>query len=164
MIEGIKFRKLQEGDIATVVEIALAAWEPIYAHYRDVLGDDLFAATHPDWRAEKARQVRAACMPGDPQVALVAEVAGQVVAFLTFTADRQTGVGTLTNNAVTPAWQGRGIGTRLYADALQRMRELGLRYARVTTGGDAAHAPARRAYEKAGFQAKLSSVEYYRDL
>jgi hypothetical protein len=37
-------------------------------------------------------------------------------------------------------------------------------YARVTTGGDPAHAPARRGYEKAGFGADLPSVTYHREL
>jgi ribosomal protein S18 acetylase RimI-like enzyme len=157
-------RDLEARDVEAVVEIALAAWQPINAHHREVLGDALFAATRPEWRTAKALSVRAACLPGEGRVALVAEAEGQVVAFLTFTADQQHGVGAFTNNAVTPAHQGQGIGSRLYTCALQRMRELGLRYARVTTGGDAAHAPARRAYERAGFVQKLTSVEYYREL
>jgi ribosomal protein S18 acetylase RimI-like enzyme len=157
-------RDLVARDVEAAVEIAVAAWEPINAHHREVLGDALFAATRPDWRTEKARAVRTACQPNEGRVALVAEVEGQVVAFLTFTADQQNGVGAFTNNAVSPEHQGQGIGSRLYAYALQRMRELGLRYARVTTGGDAAHAPARRAYERAGFVQKLTSVEYYREL
>jgi len=37
-------------------------------------------------------------------------------------------------------------------------------YAKVQTGLDEAHAPARRAYERAGFKTRLESVAYYMDL
>jgi len=52
----------------------------------------------------------------------------------------------------------------MYAAALERMRAQGMRYARVRTGLDEAHAPARRAYTKAGFDIAIPSVEYYRSL
>jgi hypothetical protein len=51
---------------------------------------------------------------------------------------------------------------RRYEHALDRLREGGMRFARVGTGLDPAHAPARRAYKKAGFSIQLPSVEYYR--
>ena len=34
----------------------------------------------------------------------------------------------------------------------------------VHTGGDSAHASARRAYQKAGFTVQLPGVTYYREL
>lgn len=52
----------------------------------------------------------------------------------------------------------------MYAYAFARLRERGMRYVRVSTGGDPAHAPARRAYEKAGFVIGLPGVEYHREL
>ena len=42
--------------------------------------------------------------------------------------------------------------------------DIGALAVRVTTGADDAHAPARRAYEKAGFEKSLSSVTYYKKL
>ncbi len=44
---------------------------------------------------------------------------------------------------------------------LARMRELGAEVATVGTGGDPSHAPARRAYAKAGFGPALPSVYAY---
>jgi hypothetical protein len=52
----------------------------------------------------------------------------------------------------------------MYAFALSRMREVGMRAATVSTGADASHAPARRAYEKAGFAAHIPSVWMCRPL
>ena len=43
-------------------------------------------------------------------------------------------------------------------------RAAGVKVVRVTTGLDWAHAPARRAYERAGFRRHLDSVTYYMEL
>lgn len=60
--------------------------------------------------------------------------------------------------------QGQGIGTRMYGYVFDRLRALGMRYVKVSTGGDPAHAPARAAYQKAGFTVGLPGIEYYRKL
>ena len=44
-----------------------------------------------------------------------------------------------------------GIGTRLYDFATDFMRDTGMTVANVGNGGDESHVPARRAYQKAGF-------------
>ena len=44
------------------------------------------------------------------------------------------------------------------------MRAAGLRCVQVSTGGDDSHAPARRAYEKAGFRPGVPSLTLYREL
>ncbi|MEM9257441.1 MAG: GNAT family N-acetyltransferase, partial [Pseudomonadota bacterium] len=40
----------------------------------------------------------------------------------------------------------------------------GMRVATVATGGDPSHLPARKAYEKAGFNVQIPSVWYCRTL
>ena len=162
-------RALKPADVEALVEIAVAAWTPIYAGYRQTMGEELFAAAFPDWPAEKARQVRSACDPARSESAHgalvgVAERDGQVAGFVTCYANGRSGIGEIGNNAVHPDAQGQGIGPRLYAYAFARLRERGMRYVKVGTGGDPAHAPARRAYEKAGFAVQLPGVEYYREL
>jgi len=64
---------------------------------------------------------------------------------------------------VDPAHQNHGVGTMLNVFALERMKERGVRLARVETGGDPSHAPARRSYEKAGF-VPLPLVRYFKNL
>ena len=73
-------------------------------------------------------------------------------------------IGTIMTNAVSRDYRGHGIGVRMYEFILNVMREKGAQYAKVLTGGDDGHAPARRAYTKAGFSASLPSVTYYREL
>jgi ribosomal protein S18 acetylase RimI-like enzyme len=65
--------------------------------------------------------------------------------------------------AVHPDHQNLGIGTELNTLALEKMREGGMKMAKVETGGDPSHAPARRSYEKAGYRA-LPLVRYFLDL
>ena len=91
-------------------------------------------------------------------------VANKPVLFRVIEAVRDAGIGEIGNNAVHPDLRGQGIGPRMYQYAFDRLRERGMRYVKVGTGGDPAHAPARRAYEKAGFTIQLPGVEYYREL
>ncbi|MDQ3701439.1 MAG: GNAT family N-acetyltransferase, partial [Chloroflexota bacterium] len=88
----------------------------------------------------------------------------RVVAFVTYRLDPTTRVGTIGNNAVGPAWQGRGIAGALYRLVLDRFRAAGMAVAAVTTGLDEAHAPARAAYRRVGFTAATPSVTLYQEL
>jgi ribosomal protein S18 acetylase RimI-like enzyme len=159
----ITIRGFAPDDVDAIVEIALAAWEPIYRYYRQEMGEELFLTLHPDWRADKAGQVERACRPGSRAQVCVAEHGGQIVGFATYYSN-DSGVGEIGNNAVLPEWQGRGVGTRMYDHVFERLRALGMRHVHVSTGGDPAHAPARGAYRKAGFNIALPGVDYYREL
>ena len=166
----IVIRPLLPSDVEAAVEIAVAAWQPIFVFYRQAMGDELFLSAHPHWQHEKAHQVRRACAPDSNAIIAVAEIpssehkAACVVGFCTCYANSTTAIGEIGNNAVHPDWQGQGIAQRLYASVFEQLRERGMRYVRVRTGGDPAHAPARRAYQKAGFEIALPGVEYYREL
>jgi len=163
-MNNVVIRGLEPRDVEAIAEIAVAAWTPIYAFYRQAMGDDLFAAACPDWQERKAAQVRAACDPQGRAMVCVAQNAGQIVGFTTFYADDASGIGEIGNNAVCPDFQGMGIGPRMYEYVFDRLGELGMSFVRVCTGGDPAHAPARRAYEKVGFSIRLPGVKYYRPL
>lgn len=52
----------------------------------------------------------------------------------------------------------------MYSFIFEHMREEGVEYVKVRTGGDDAHLPARRAYEKARFDRGVPSVTYYRKI
>jgi len=158
----LTIREFEPGDVERVVEIALLAWEPIYASYRGMLGDELFDTLHPDWKREKAGHIRRGLADGRG-AAFVAKRDGEIVGFVTACA-KGNGVGEIGNNAVQPAHQGRGIAGRLYERAFEWMRGQGMRFAEVGTGLDPAHAPARRAYEKAGFDRAMPNVTYFRKL
>jgi GNAT superfamily N-acetyltransferase len=170
MANDITIRPIAPGEITddlreTLVDLSVTAWKPIYDQYRRTTGEDLFLTLYPDWRENKAGHIRRALeVAHDPGLA-VAECDGQVVGFVTWYLDvGRKGIGEIGNNAVRPDQQGKGIASRLYELAMDEMRAAGMRYAKVGTGLDPAHAPARRAYEKAGFDIAIPSVEYYRTL
>ena len=94
----------------------------------------------------------------------VADLAGAVIGFVSVQLNSNTQVGEIGLNAVHPSYAGKGVGTAMYDFALERMKEMGIRVATVATGGDASHAPARRAYEKAGFAVRIPSVWLCREL
>lgn len=162
--DEIVIRDVRPEDVEALVQIAVAAWEPIYANRQRLLGDELYEALNPDRQEGKARQVRSACDPRSRAQVCVAEVDGRPVGFITFHADERSRVGVIGNNAVDPACQGRGIGSRLCRHACEQLKEQGMRFARVSTGGDEGHAPARRSYERAGFDIEVPFVSYYRKL
>lgn len=163
-MQDITIRDMKAGEVETLVDIALVAWEPIYVSYREMMGEALFAACHPDWRAEKAAQIRSGCDSKRGGGVLVVEAHGQVIGFATYYANVRPGVGEIGNNAVRPGFQGRGVGTLMYEEVFRRLRALGMRFVRVGSGGDPSHAPARRAYEKVGFHIAIPGVVYYREL
>ncbi len=157
-------RPARPEDLPRVKEIALRAWEPIYTDYKARMGDELFLLLWPKgWQDEKASQI-ADHFQRWPEWSLVAELDGQIVGFITFTLDTERKIGEIGNNAVDPDYQGRGIGSAQYAYVLELFREQGMAYARVGTGLDEAHAPARAAYAKTGFKLMIPMGKYYRKL
>ena len=157
-------RPARAEDITCIKEITIHAWQTIYADYEARMGEELFSLLHPDdWQDEKASQV-ADHFQGWPEWCLVSELNGQVVGFITFVLKHAQKIGEIGNNAVDPDCQGCGIGSAQYAYVLTLFREEGMAYAMVGTGLDEAHAPARAAYERVGFELMIPMGGYYRKL
>jgi ribosomal protein S18 acetylase RimI-like enzyme len=156
-----RIRSFVESDIEQIVELSLLAWEPAFESMEKVLGSRIFNLIWPDWRKNQAEGVEGACRATDKYHTLVAEPDGRVVGFITYELKGETGEVVLL--AVHPEYQKRGIATRLNQAALDEMKAAGMKMAVAETGGDDGHAPARRAYEKAGYTG-LPIVRYFKDL
>ena len=154
-------RTATEADTEALVAIAVAEWQAIYDGYAEQLGGELFALAYPDPRAAKAGQIRHNVASGN---CFVTECDGRIAGFIHYTYDPAGRIGTIGNNAVSGEFRGHGIGPRQYQHIFDLLKEMGAVAVRVTTGLDAAHAPARRAYEKAGFSANTQSITYYKKL
>ena len=150
-----------EEHIEAACDIAIKAWTPIRAVFRRDLGDELYEAYFTNWQQSKRDGVAKALRSGRGYVAILED---RVVGFVTYHADPITLKGELGGNAVDPECRGMGIGPQMYEFALNKMKEEGMEYATVYTGLDDGHAPARRAYEKVGFQKNLPSIRYYKKL
>ena len=165
MKQTIEIRELRPGDDYHLVDIALAAWAPIYESYRKLLGEELFDVMHSDWPKRKAEHILSACRPDEPGMVLVAYESVKVAGFVSFYPNEpKTGVAQIGNNAVHPDFQRRGIAKMMYQEVFQYLRNSGIEYAKVRTGADPSHLPARKAYEGVGFNIELPVVEYYRRL
>lgn len=149
--DAIQIREFREEDLATIVEFSLRAWQPVFASLRDVLGDEIFLRLHPDWRVSQAEAVRSSCTD-DQRDVFVATARGRPVGFVAVALNAfHERMGAIDIIGVDPDFQRRGVSSRLTAFAVEHMQRSGMDIAVVETGGDPGHAPARAAYEAAGF-------------
>ena len=156
----LQFRPAARGDLPKLQAIRLAAFAPVFASFRSLLGDELYTLVQAREDAAQADLLISLLEPGSVWEVRVASVEGALAGFVAFRASSETRVGEIGLNAVHPIHAGNGIGTKLYELALARMKELGMKAATVATGADASHAAARRAYAKVGFTAHVPSVWY----
>jgi ribosomal protein S18 acetylase RimI-like enzyme len=160
---GLTIRLVCEKDVDAVVRLSLAAWLPVFESFERILGPEIYAKLYPDWRASQRALVEGVCEDGGKYSVYVADVDGAVAGFVAYTLDAEEKLGEIYLLAVDPDYQNRGIGTKLNDFALNKMVDGGMTLAFVGTGGDPAHAPARRAYEKVGFT-PIVNVLYYKNL
>ncbi len=161
---GVTMRPFEPGDLAAVQRVRAAAFAPVFASFRAIVGDEIARHAFARAEGEQAALLDGLCREGAGHAVLVAEAGGEVVGFVSYTLDVATRTGEIGLNAVHPDRAGRGVGAAMYAHVLALMRQAGAAVAAVSTGGDPSHAPARRAYEKAGFGPALPSVTLYRTL
>lgn len=140
--------------------ISVEAYTFIHQCYIDHMSEEIHEGVMGNWRERKAAAVKKQQSGKNSFVALID---GKVAGFIAYRLDNN-GVGEILNNAVDSAYRGMGIGGKMYEFVFEQMREQGALYATVTTGGDEGHAPARKAYEKAGFTHFTPSRTYYRKL
>ena len=157
----LTIRLATEADADTIVAIAVAEWEAIYQGYRSQLGDEIFYLFFPNHKAQKEAGVRANIKSG---TMYVTECEGRIAGFIHYVYDEASRIGTISNNAVSGNFRGKGIGPKQYEFIFNVLRDRGAIAVRVTTGLDEGHAPARHAYEKAGFSAHTEAITYYKKL
>jgi len=164
MTDDGRIRPFTPGDLSRLQDIRKAAFAPVFASFRTIVGEDIAAVAFAAAEQEQADHLSGLCAPDSGKEVYVAERKGEIAGFCAVALDRASAVGEIGLNAVHPDHQGEGVGSLLYAFALQRMKTAGMKAAAVGTGGDPSHVPARRAYEKAGFGPAIPSVYFYRPL
>jgi ribosomal protein S18 acetylase RimI-like enzyme len=157
-------RAYAPSDLPILQTIRAAAFAPVFASFRAIVGSEIAALGLSAAEQEQADLLDAIARPDSGHTIAVAQTDNTVAGFVTWKPNIAPGVGEITLNAVHPDHGGKGIGTALYTHALAALKSAGMQLATVGTGGDPSHAPARRAYEKAGFTVGLPSVYLYRRL
>lgn len=164
MVDKCAIRRFEAGDLPRLHAIREVAFRPVFRSFRNLVGDEIAPIAMATLESEQADYLDKLCGAESDHEVYVVEQDAEIVAFCAVALDRKSKVGEVDLNAVDPEHQGCGIGAWMYAFALNRMKEAGMAVATVGTGGDSSHAPARRAYEKAGFGAAIPSVYLYRPL
>lgn len=159
----LRIRRARDVDVEAIIELSIAAWEPVFRSFEQVLGRAIYLRIYPDWQSSQRAGVEDVCRDSRRYTVLVAELGGVVAGFVAYELNPTEKSGEIQLLAVHPEHQNRGIGTELSDAALSGMLAAGMTLAVVGTGGDPGHAPARRSYEKAGFT-PLPLVRYYKDL
>jgi GNAT superfamily N-acetyltransferase len=155
---NLVMRPATVADLTSLQEVRQAAFVPVFSSFRSILGEELYQLTHARADEEQGELLASLLASGSGWEVHVAEVAGTVVGFVSVQLNADKKMGEIGLNAVHPTHAGKGVGTAMYESALGRMKVAGMRVATVSTGGDASHAPARRAYGKAGFEVGVPSV------
>ena len=161
---SLLIRPARADDAPVLQQIRQSAFASVFASFRSLLGDELYALAQERDEQGQADLLDSMFAPGAAWELYTAEQGGVIIGFVSVQLNAETKMGEIGLNAVHPDHAGSGIGTAMYEHALARMKEAGMRVATVSTGGDASHAPARRAYEKVGFAASIPSVWYCRAL
>jgi ribosomal protein S18 acetylase RimI-like enzyme len=157
-------RPFTQDDLPALQRVRQAAFSPVFRSFRDIVGERIAALGLADAEAEQAQHLDDLCRSDSSSQVFVAVIGQEIAGFFALTMDADKRIGEIGLNAVHPDHAGSGVGTRMYEDAIARMKASGMALATVSTGGDPSHAPARRAYEKAGFGPGLPSIYLYRVL
>lgn len=145
-----------------VAQLSLNAWSPVFVSLKESLAPAVWEQFYPDgWRASQEKSVRDTCASADFKTWVAIE--GGAVAGFVAIRFHEGKLGEIYMIAVDPAYQRRGISMALTDFAVEQMKAAGMEIAMVETGGDWGHAPARAAYEKAGFRV-LPLARYFKKL
>lgn len=160
----IDIRAYGPADHDAVIALSLRSWTPVFASMKAALGTELATLLHgEDWREHQAQAV-SATLTDPAKRAWVTGSDGQITGFVVAaTADAERRIGEIVMLAVDPAWHRGGLGRALTEYASAWLRDRGMRVAMIATGGDAAHAPARRIYEQVGYTL-MPAARYFKVL
>jgi len=154
-------RAFQSDDLPVIQSIRNRAYQPIYDSFRHLVGEDVFRLEFSDWDQAQGDYLESICAENSGKEIYVATVDDAVVGFIGLSMNQASGRGEVDLNAVDPVHQGDGIGEFMYQFVIRRMQSAGMKVVKVSTGCDSSHAPARRAYEKAGFNVFIPSIRMY---
>jgi ribosomal protein S18 acetylase RimI-like enzyme len=153
-------RNFRQEDLPFIQDIANRAWRNIFEMFKQTYGKELFDIIFPDPGERVGKHLQLHCKD-HPEWVRICEEEGRIAGFITFHTDHDKKIGHIGYNAVDPECGLKGIGQQMYKAVLDYFRAEGMRYAAVLTGLDEAHAKARRAYERAGFNLHHEDVNYY---
>ena len=148
-------RKMYPGDINRIIEITALAWGCMTLH--KLMENRHGMIGNKGWNERKTHEVKSFCEK-NPSLVIVAVENDRIKGYASFRIDKEDKLGHIGNNAVDPAFRGKGIGTAMNRWIVDYFRREGLRVARVAT---LAHdIAAQKVYEKQGFEEFARTIYY----
>lgn len=138
-------------DKVHLVGLTLRAWEPVFQKLELSMSAEIYEVFVPNWEKEQLRSINLVCESADIRV-IVAEEEEEIIGFSAIKFHPDDFLGEIYMIGVDPQHQRRGVGSALTGASLEIIKSEGYKLAMVETGGDPGHEPARRAYEKMGFE------------
>jgi ribosomal protein S18 acetylase RimI-like enzyme len=160
----LHIRPARNDDEPRLQTIRAAAFAPVFASFRSMLGDEIYELSQKRDDEGHSAFLTSLLKADSGWEMYVAEQGNEIVGFMGVRLDAERHLGEIGLNAVDPSQAGKGIGTAMYEFAIARMKDAGMKVATVGTGGDPSHAAARRAYEKAGFAVFIPTLWMSRKL
>jgi len=151
-------------DLDSLELIRQEAFKSVFESFENILGTVVYEHAQKPEDLSQKDMLREMLQEQSVWSVYVLKVSGKPIGFVTVRTDTEYLVGEIGLNAVHPDYSGKGYGTEMYHFATDKMKTKGMRVATVATGGDPSHAPARKAYEKAGFNIQIPSVWYCKEL
>lgn len=154
-------RKARDGDLPELRRIIVEAFGQSTMHY--LLEKRFGPISGRSWDLRKADEIET-FYRSHPDNVLVTEDKGRVLGFVSFILDQERKIGKIGNNAVDPEHQNRGIGTEQIVKTMGILKERGMKVVEVQTGLAEEYGPARRIYEKCGFEPTMEFLTYHASL
>jgi ribosomal protein S18 acetylase RimI-like enzyme len=146
--------------LSDIVRLSIEAWNPVFESLKHQLKEDIYHELYPNgWEASQKEAVVAVCTSSEYRV-WVACYQDQIAGFIAFRVIAANKLGEIFMIAVSPDYQRKGIATQLTNFAIDWMKKSGITVVMVETGSDRGHYPARKVYEKLGFNA-IPISRYY---
>lgn len=142
----------EEGHRSAALDVAIRSWEPVFPVMREAVPPFVYDCFYPQgWRARQIADLGRVLDAESERVA-VAVVDGEMAGWVSWRIHEEDSMGEVYVLTVAPEFQRRGVGRALLDHAHDQVRRAGMRMVMVETGGDPGHAPARAAYESAGYE------------
>ena len=149
-------------DLPEMHAVRHLAFASVYESFRDLVGGSLAEVVFHQAEEQQGMHLDAICRENSGHAVFVAVHNDKIIGFCGASLNHKNNTGTLGLNAVHPEFANQGVGNALYQAGMAWMKQLGMEAVQVFTGDDPSHAPARRAYEKAGFHDSIPTRSYYR--
>jgi len=135
-----------------VLALTIEAWVPVFEKTRHDVPGFVYDAFYPaGWEVRQKKDV-GALLDRMPNAIWLAMSGQTLLGFIGLQVHAEDSMGEVHILATAPEHQRQGVGRALLAFAEAHFRAAGLAMVMVETVGDEGHAPARRAYERAGYE------------